>query len=104
MEMTVAAVLVASLVGFGTAVMLATAVVVVTDLEGVTVAEVLADTFLLSCVGTVVAQDYSVVGRPVGFTKKFLIVVCFAVLDSILSLSSWLSTCARACNISRGAL
>ena len=61
MEMTVASVLVASLVGFGTAVMLATAVVVVTDLEGVTVAEVLADTFLLTCVGTVVAQDYSVV-------------------------------------------
>ena len=61
MEMTVAAVLVASLVGFGTAVMLATAVVVVTDLEGVTVAEVLADTFLLTCVGTIVAQDYSVV-------------------------------------------
>ena len=59
--MTVAAVQVVSVVGFGTAAMLATAVVVVTDLEGVTVAEVLADTFLLSCVGTVVAQDYSVV-------------------------------------------
>ena len=59
--MTVAAEQVASVVEFGTAAMLATAVVVVTAVEGVTVEEVLADTFLLTWVGTVVAQEYSVV-------------------------------------------
>ena len=74
MEMTVAAVLVASLVGFGTAVMLATAVVVVTDLEGVTVAEVLADTFLLTWVGTVVAQEYSVVFQEYSGVDIFVLI------------------------------